>query len=690
MLLAVAAACSSETIEVPGETVVVEKVVTETVEVPGETVVVEKEVIRTVEVPGETVTKEVVKEVMVPGETVVVVKEEVVKTVEVPGETVVKEVVKTVEVPGETVVVEKEVVKTVEVPGETVVVEKVVVKEVPAGYVTDPTTGKAVTAPQYGGTLTFPYRLKYGTADPFVTGGYAGFLINGVNESLAIGDWGLDRKEFDFRNPYVPLFAFTGSLAESWETPDPLTYIFHIRQGVYWHNKAPMNGRELTADDVVYTWQRNTVLGDFTERPEQPGSAYNLPWESIEATDKYTVVMKLTEPSVGALRTIINESLHWILPPEVIEQYGDYTDWKNVVGTGPFELTDYVEDVSITFTKNPAYWGYDEKYPENRLPYIDEIRALFMSEESTRVAALRSGKVDITAKAGVGEIKSLDVIKRLQKTNPELEANFYHQRSFQSIGLNIRNAPFDDIRVRHALQMALDLETINDTYYTGLAKWESPAWSFVKGYYTPVEEWPEELKQYYRYDPEGAEALLDAAGYERGADGVRFKVDYSHRDITDLGYAEIAVGYWADIGVDVKIEIYDTATWVANTGEHNYEMTTAGMAFTDPIWSTGVYRSDNLFQRELLGGIENPELDAAYDAFFAATTVEEQMKASREFDLAVIKQHTQIWGPLQPRFQVSQPWVEGFNGEYAMGGFQYMSILARLWIDSELKKAMGR
>ena len=72
MLLAVAAACSSETIEVPGETVVVEKVVTETVEVPGETVVVEKEVIKTVEVPGETVTKEVVKEVMVPGETVVV------------------------------------------------------------------------------------------------------------------------------------------------------------------------------------------------------------------------------------------------------------------------------------------------------------------------------------------------------------------------------------------------------------------------------------------------------------------------------------------------------------------------------------------------------------------------------------------------------------------------------------------
>ena len=556
-------------------------------------------------------------------------------------------------------------------------------------YVTDPTTGKVVVAPEYGGTLTYPYRLQYYTTDPFVTGGYAGFLIDGGNETLACGDWGMDREEFDFRNPYVPTSIFTGCLAESWETPDPLTYIFHIRQGVYWHNKAPMNGRELTADDVVYTYQRNWALGDFTERPQQTRPSFNLPWESIKATDKYTVVMKLTEPSL-ALEGVINEIGHWILPPEVIEQYGDYTDWKNVVGTGPFELTDYVENVSITYTKNPDYWGFDEKYPENRLPYIDELRALYMEEEATRISALRSGKIDIIPKAGVGDIKSLDVVKSLQKTNPELEASFYHQRAFAAINLNIHNAPFDDIRVRHALQMALDLETINDTYYAGFAQWHTPRYNGVKGYYTPVEEWPEELKQYYTYDPEGAEALLDEAGYPRGADGVRFKVDYKHRDIADLGYVEIAVGYFADIGVDVTINIVDTATWVANIGEHNYEMTNGGMAWENPFWSTGNYRSADPFSRESPGGVETPELNAAYDAFFAATTLEEQMKASREFDLALVKEHNQIWGPMPPRFQVNQPWVEGFNGEYSLGPMLYKSILARLWIDSELKAAMGR
>ena len=260
MLLAVAAACSSETIEVPGETVVVEKVVTETVEVPGETVV--KEVVKEVMVPGETVVveKEVVKTVEVPGETVTV---EVVKEVQVPGETVVveKEVVKTVEVPGQTVVVEKEVVKTVEVPGETVVVTKEVavpvevVREVPSGknYVTDPTTGKVVTAPQYGGTLTFAAKLEPPSTDPVLgIGGSRG--VTGVAERLGIVNWGLDREEFDLSSLFHSLSEYKGHLAESWETPDDTTIVLNIRQGVHWHDKPPMNGRELTAKDIEYNF----------------------------------------------------------------------------------------------------------------------------------------------------------------------------------------------------------------------------------------------------------------------------------------------------------------------------------------------------------------------------------------------------------------------------------------------------
>ena len=174
--------------------------------------------------------------------------------------------------------------------------------------------------------------------------------------------------------------------------------------------------------------------------------------------------------------------------------------------------------------------------------------------------------------------------------------------------------------------------------------------------------------------------------YPRGADGVRFKTVYDHRDVIDLGYTEIAASYWADIGVDVTTNIIDTGTWIASKAEHNYEMSTGDMAFPrDPAIFIGFYRHRQADAREYVGGVETPELTAAYDAFYAATTVEEQMKASREFDMAVIKQHNQIWGPLAPQFQANQPWVEGFNGEFHLGELQYHPILARLWIDQELK-----
>ena len=571
-------------------------------------------------------------------------------------------------------------------------------------YVTDPSTGKVVTAPEYGGTLTYPYVFVGETTDPLKSWVNAGYQIAQVNERLAWGDWGVDREVYDFRDSYVPDFAITGSLAESWEMPDPLTYIFHIRSGVHYaldpdsEASRLVNGRELTADDVVYSWQRHNALGDFTERPQIPAKTIDLPWESIEATDKYRVVMKMTEPSLIALRAILIDAMQWILPTEVIEKYGNYEDWKNVVGTGPLILTDYVEGVSITWEKNPDYWRYDEKYPENRLPYIDQMRALHMEEEATRISALRTGKVDIFNSQGT-HIRNLDVVRSLQRTNPDIQVSSNFLRSDSTFSLNIKKPPFDDIRVRHAMQMALDLETINDTYYGGLARWEPMGGIASKPYVNTFEDFPEDLKQYYAYDPEGAEKLLDEAGYPRGADGVRFKVDLDHRDVYDLGYREIAVGYWEAIGVEVKIEIYDTQGWAFDrrgVGERTEDVPQEdliqwdisdgdGGMYSDPVVWVANYRQRLQIWRDNVGGVETPELTAAYDAFYAATTHEEQLRAYKEWDMLILKQHNQIWGPMSPIFIANQPWVKGFSGEMRLEEFGEREVLARLWIDQELK-----
>ena len=115
--------------------------------------------------------------------------------------------------------------------------------------------------------------------------------------------------------------------------------------------------------------------------------------------------------------------------------------------------------------------------------------------------------------------------------------------------------PFNDINVRRAMQMALDNETAATTYWKGFADPTPHGMVGIKGYYIPFEEWDEEVKQYYRYDPEAADKLLDEAGYPRGADGTRFKTVLNYGTFASLDFAEIAAAYWAEIGVEVEIEV---------------------------------------------------------------------------------------------------------------------------------------
>ena len=439
--------------------------------------------------------------------------------------------------------------------------------------VRDPATGKMVSAPEYGGTLTFgtmPEPEHTDTHFHHVPAVIAGATV----ENLGIMDWAIDRDVFPFKNTYTPASAFTGHLAESWDTPDPLTIIFNIRQGVNWQDKAPMNGRELTADDVVFNFQRLLGLGDFAEAGPSPFTHQRPPGESVTATDRYTVVIKLAEPNSAALGQYLGQGLTYINAPEVIQQYGDVKDWRNLVGTGAYVLTDWTEGSSTTWTKNPDYWKDDEKYPGNRLPYIDEIQGLFIPEEATRLAGLRSGQIDFLGNpGGFADITSVDVLEGLRKSNPEIVLEPWWDRSQNSYAIDASKPPFDDVRVRKAMQMALDLEGIDRSVYKGTSAWQPQGLvgEGVSPYFTPFDEWPEEVKNGYMYDPAGAKALLDEAGYPGGADGTRFKFVLNHLHSFDLGYSELAASYWAEIGVDVEINVLDAAAAPAARSNRTWE-----------------------------------------------------------------------------------------------------------------------
>ena len=650
MLLAVVAACAGETVEVPGETVVVEKEVIKEVQVPGETVVVEKEIIKTVEVPGETVTKEVVK---------------------------------TVEVPGETVVVTKEVAGP----------ERVVVKEVVGEkYVVDPSNGRTVIKPEYGGTLTRAARFApEDNADACFAYRPAGVLGSPVLEKLAIYDWAMDRNTYDMKTRRVDTELMTGHLAKSWDIPDDKTFVFNIREGVNWQDKAPMNGRELTAKDIEFNLHRYLAMGSgFDELCVDVGRYGEIPWESITATDDNSVVVKLKEPHIWALTEIFfNQGSGWMYPPEVIEQHGDVQDWKNLVGTGAFALTEYVEGSSLTWEKNPNYWDYDEKYPDNPLPYVDEQRLLVLPETATRVAALRSGKVDY-----LYDPIPVDTAKSLAKTNPDIVQHTYRGRSNTTLFVNQEMPFFSDINVRHALQMAIDLETINNMIYAGLGNWEPTGTNSVEGWTTPFAEWPEEVRKYHSFDPAGAEALLDAAGYPL-EDGVRIELKWEAVGVDFIiDYYQIVAEYWRRIGIEteiVKVPLAEYSPTVMNTKTFNFAFGEAG----------GTYFEDHLVTRfwskkeggTLAHKMNDAEYDRIIDGLMAASTLDEYRALVKEADWHVIENHWHIWGVAAPNVVVNQPWLVGFNGENGLGtlgiGRGAFEIGSRLWIDRQLKTSMG-
>jgi peptide/nickel transport system substrate-binding protein len=210
-----------------------------------------------------------------------------------------------------------------------------------AGAVLAPSIGQAQT-PRRGGTLSlrtwdpphFDHMLtiSYKTHIP-LTFTHSRLLKHRAGPNVAPGT-----------------FPLEGDLAESWTQPNDTTYVFKLRRGVRWHNKPPVNGRELTADDVVYTVNRFlTVKGN--------ANAYMLKAvDKVEAVDPHTVKFTLKEPFAWFLDAVANPMALAIVAKEVVDKYGDLKKWEAVIGTGPYMLDTYRPNQGMTLARHPAYF----------------------------------------------------------------------------------------------------------------------------------------------------------------------------------------------------------------------------------------------------------------------------------------------------------------------------------------------
>ena len=235
-------------------------------------------------------------------------------------------------------------------------------------------------------------------------------------------------------------------LAESWTQPNDTTYVFKLRKGVRWHPKPPVNGRELTANDVKYTYERFLAI---TGNPNKPVLEFV---DRIDAVDKHTVKFTLKEPNAWFLDLLASTSA-WIIAKECVEKFGDLKKVESVVGTGPWMLERWEPNVKLVYVRNPNYFG-------SGLPYADGVEMLIDKDPSSRLATWLSGKTDFGPEYQHA-VRWLDAPVARQR-KPGLQTAEYTWFTSGATGFKLANPPFNDLRVRRALARASNVAEVSE------------------------------------------------------------------------------------------------------------------------------------------------------------------------------------------------------------------------------------
>jgi peptide/nickel transport system substrate-binding protein len=534
------------------------------------------------------------------------------------------------------------------------------------------------TEPKYGGVYTSIALGDYRGWDPVINLTMDCWAQHYVGGYPMMGDWtkgpaGTNEIEwiggFSGRSD-----VWAGNLAESWEIPDTNTIIFNVRKGVYFQDKAPVNGREMDAYDFEYSIKRT-----WTKPAYHPGSVdADAQPTSIKAIDKWTLEMKVPAKQIGAI-WLLTGAMSWIYPHEVIDTYGNMLDWKNQVGAGPFTLEDYVTGSSMTYKRNPNYWQHDPFNPENQLPYVDGFRSLIIPDLSTQLAAFRTGQIDRMAGLSWenGEI--------LKQQCPDLKyITSFGVTNFPCMIVNNPALPYFDIKVRQAMNMAINKQEILDDYYGGMATicgWPYNSSRAFSPWYVPMEEQPQAVQDLFKYDTAKAKQLLKDAGFP---DGFKCKIQCM---TADADYMSIIKEYLAAVNIDMTIEPMEGGAFYSITRARKH---------TDMIFKgwTNHWPARMLDARmesfDNHAFFETTQTRAWYNQimgnYFSPEVIDPILK---EYGSYILAQATGIWLPVPYNYHMWWPWLQNYHGENNMGFTQPEFFIYYSWLDTEMKAKMG-
>ena len=512
------------------------------------------------------------------------------------------------------------------------------------------TSGQAGQQPKRGGRITF-------------AGGFAGsYDVMGTGFDPATQ---LQFSARGFTLFYQRLLAYDlvtyatqPELAEKWEQVSPTEYVFHLQPGVRWQNKAPVNGRPLVAEDVVFSLERAR-----SNDPRFSARSLLSQVDTIQAPDKATVRITTKTPDAGTLTKLADENFA-VLAKEVVGS----GIWKptadEAIGTGAFVIKSAEEKVAAEYVRNPDYW-------KSGLPYLDGFRTKFFADLLTAWSAFLAKQVDVALVPGA-EVKNY-----LASQGAGFTPAWYPD---DTLGLfetpNVKVKPMDDARVPRALRLLLDHDELVNSWAAvqfgkgGLGSIFPPA---LSAWDLTEDEYRQHLEYKQPKDDAAKEALslLSAAGYTKD-NPLRFDMTCNNFPQTVPAH-QLIQAEWKRLSqgaVDAQIKLVDSATASSVRAAGTFAFSSNGFSVGIPepdIWLSSVYHSGASLNYQRYN-------DAQLDAM-----IDKQRKAAvREIVLYMIDHAPTTIGSQRYFLYGAKPEIQNRKPEYFLNGHQYESV----WLSS--------
>jgi peptide/nickel transport system substrate-binding protein len=455
-------------------------------------------------------------------------------------------------------------------------------------------------------------------------------------------------------------------LGVSVESPDGITWTVKLRTDAKFQDVAPVNGHAVEAEDVKATFVRAFA------QPKNPFRGFLstvMDPSQIETPAKDTVVFRLKYPYSPFRKGLASTNYGWIFPREALNDGYDAT--KQVIGSGPFLFDHYTPDVEVAFRRNPNWF-------EKGRPYVDGLSYPVISDTAQQGAQFTGGHLDILQ-------PPINDVPSLVQRNPKALNISTHPTSLGCVWFQLGNSdsPWLDIRLRRALSLAIDRETLGKTVFANDYDIAFNLGASFGKWALSIKDLPPGVAQYYKYDPAEAKKLLDAAG----AGGMSVKFGYPQPiPIVNLVKAVETVNAMLQaVGLKTTLVPLDYTSVFLNAGKG----VRYGYGPNDMIVYTGMEGANDVddYMYNYFGSkstsneerINDPTLDAMIDKARTVLNEDERVKAYKDIQLYIVDKMYTVAGLPQSRVHtLVQPWVQNF--QFGVPAGVATESYAKLWI----------